>query len=227
MRNTVGIRWRERPSSYHLHSTGGGHLLPDARTPAAMVDTYTQLPNPRTLSFNLIPLGAAFQNPNSVVDGKIFPSSEHISLESMIVGGGDWSPPVTLLTCRASSPGGRLDILAIADSPLMLPEVVDGIRGMARELNVEIERSDPPHDPSRTIPINEPPQERTTWACADIYPSTYMHIAGSQLFLHRISLLDFYYTTYGFRRRPRERLPKGGPRILDNNRERTVMDITK
>ena len=43
---------------------------------------------------------------------------------------------MTFLGCRVSS-GNRLDTLTITDSPSMSPEVMEGIRGMVRELKLE------------------------------------------------------------------------------------------
>jgi hypothetical protein len=83
----------------------------------------------------LVPLHTVFPNPNLVGDEKVFPSLEHISLDCTIVDYGDWSPLMTFLACRVSS-GNRLDTLVIIDSPHMCPEVMEGIRGMVRELKI-------------------------------------------------------------------------------------------
>ena len=103
---------------------------------AARVDTYTQFPNLRALSFDNISLPAAFPNPNLVGERNIFPALEHIFLEDMDMEVEDWSPVVTFLAHRVSS-GNRLDTLVIARHPDMCPEVVESIRGMVRELRIE------------------------------------------------------------------------------------------
>jgi len=103
------------------------------------VDTCTQFPNLRALSFYNISLSAAFPNPNLAGEGKISPSLEHIFLEDMDVDDADWSPLVTFLAHRMSS-GNRLDTLVIVPPDYMRPAVMEGIRGMVRELRIEDRR---------------------------------------------------------------------------------------
>ena len=100
-----------------------------------MENTHTNFPKLRAIVFDTISLSAAFLNPTLIGDGKIFPSLEHISLECVYVDCGDWTPLTTFLACRVSS-GNRLDTLGITDSTDLGPEVMDGIRGMVRELVV-------------------------------------------------------------------------------------------
>ena len=106
---------------------------------AARLDTYTQFPNLRALSFNTISLAAAFPDPNLVGDGKILPSLEHVLLERMVVHDADWGRLVTFLAYRVSS-GNRLVTLEIVNSPHMCPDVIDGIRDMVQELRIENQR---------------------------------------------------------------------------------------
>ena len=103
---------------------------------ATEVDTYTQFPNLRALSLDRTSLPAAFHNQNPIGEEKIFPSLEHIFLKNMVVDDADWNPLVTFLAHHVSS-GNRLDTLVILRSPHMCPEVVEGIRGMVRELRIE------------------------------------------------------------------------------------------
>ena len=97
-------------------------------------DACTQFPNLRALSFDSVPLPAAFTGP-LVEDGKILPSLEYVLLEEASVNDGDWSPLVEFLTCRVSS-GNRLDTLVIANSPAMCPEAMEDIMGMVRMLRI-------------------------------------------------------------------------------------------
>ena len=97
-------------------------------------DACTQFPNLRALSFDSVPLPAAFTGP-LVEDGKTLPSLEYILLEEASVNDGDWSPLVEFLACRVSS-GDRLDTLVIANSPAMYPEVMEDIMGMVRMLRI-------------------------------------------------------------------------------------------
>ena len=112
---------------------------------ATGVDAYTRLPNLRALSVADVSLPAAFPNPNSIGEGEIFRSLEHIVLENMNVCGGDWSPLVTFLAHRVSS-GSRLDTLVIISSPHMCPEVMESIRDMVRELRIQEQRPRHPRD---------------------------------------------------------------------------------
>ena len=100
--------------------------------PIAMEDTYTQFPNVRALSLCTIPLSKAFPKSTTVGDGRIFPSLEHVLLKNTFASEGDWSPLMTFLARRVSS-GNRLDTLTITNSSVC-PEVMEGIRGMVREL---------------------------------------------------------------------------------------------
>ena len=98
-------------------------------------DIYTRLPNLRALSFDMVPLLTAF--PSTLArDRNILLSLVHVSLKSMFVNDGGWSPLVTFLACRLSS-GNRLDTLVIINSHSMSPEVLEGIGGMVRELKLE------------------------------------------------------------------------------------------
>jgi len=104
--------------------------------PVAMEEMYIQFPHLRALSSSLIPLPKAFPNPGPVGNGKVFPSLEHIRLEQVVVDGGDWSPLINFLAARASS-GNRLDTLVITNSAGMHSEVMEGIRGLVRELKID------------------------------------------------------------------------------------------
>ena len=101
--------------------------------PIATKDSCTQLSNLKALSYDGVPLSAAFPNPN-LVGEKIFPSLEYVSLERIDEEG--WSPLITYLADRVSS-GNKLDTLVISDSPDMPSDVEDGLRGMVRELKVD------------------------------------------------------------------------------------------
>ena len=103
-------------------------------SPVATEETWTQFANVRALSFDCVPLSAAFPGPRLNVDGKIFPPLEHILLEH--VDEEDWSPLMTFLASRVSS-GSQLDKLVIRNSLNTLPEVMEKIRGMVRELKIE------------------------------------------------------------------------------------------
>ena len=103
------------------------------------VEPYTQFPNfpnLRALSFDGVHPPTAFPNPNLIGERVISPSLEHIFLEHMTVGDGDWNSLVDFLAHRVSS-GNRLDTLVIVSSPHMCPEVTENIRGMVRELRIE------------------------------------------------------------------------------------------
>jgi len=104
----------------------------------AGADAYTRFPNLRALSFYKISLPTTFPDPNSIGEGKISPFLEHILLERVDLDGADWSPLVTFLARRVSS-GNRLDTLIIVRSPHMRPEVMEGIRGMVRELKIDVQ----------------------------------------------------------------------------------------
>jgi len=113
---------------------------------ATGVDTYTQFPNLRALSFANISLPLAIPNPNLIGEGKILPSLEHISLENMdVYDSTDWSLLVTFLAQRVSS-GNRLDTLVIVRSPHICPGVMESMRGKVRELRIEDQRPRHPHD---------------------------------------------------------------------------------
>ena len=103
--------------------------------PATMEDTNTRFPNLWALSFNTMSLTTAFQNPNLIADGKVFPSLKYISLTSVNAGEGDWSPLTAFLAHRMSS-GNRLDTLKIDGFYSMCPEVMNTIQGMVGELKV-------------------------------------------------------------------------------------------
>jgi len=103
------------------------------------LDTYTQFPKLRALSYGSISPLTAFPNPHLVADGEIFPSLEYLSVENMVADSADWSPLVAFLANRVSS-GNRLDTLVIAHSSHMCPDVTEGIRGMVRELRIVGER---------------------------------------------------------------------------------------
>ena len=102
---------------------------------AATLDTYTQFPNLRALSFDTISLTAVFPNLYLVGDEKILPSLEYISLDHMVVDKVDWSRLVTFLAYRAYS-GNKLGTLTIAHSPHICPKVINGIRNIVQELRV-------------------------------------------------------------------------------------------
>jgi len=102
--------------------------------PVATEDTCTRFSNVKALSYDNVPLSAAFPNPNLAGEGKIFPSLEYVSLERMDED--DWAPLMTFLTGRVSS-GNRLDILVIGDSPDMPRRVEERLQGMVRELKID------------------------------------------------------------------------------------------
>ena len=102
----------------------------------ATEDICTQFPNVRALSFDGVPLSVAFPDLNMAMYGKISPPLEHVLLEH--VNDDDWSPLTTFLASRVSS-GNRLDTLVISNSPGVPPEVMEGIRGMVRELKIDQE----------------------------------------------------------------------------------------
>ena len=98
--------------------------------PIATEDTCAQFSNVKALSFDSVPLSAAFPSSNLAGD-EIFPSLEYLQLER--VDDDDWSPLLTFLANRVSS-GNRLDALVIRDSPNMPSGDAARIRGMVREL---------------------------------------------------------------------------------------------
>ena len=101
--------------------------------PVITEDVWTQFPNVRALSYDCVPLSAAFPNLNLAVEGKRSPPLEHVLLEHM--NDEDLSPLLTFLASRVPS-GNRLDTLVIGNSTDIPPEVVEDIRGMVRELKV-------------------------------------------------------------------------------------------
>ena len=103
---------------------------------ATRLDTYTQFPNLKALSFDDMYLPAAFPNQILIGEGKISPSLKHVFLEDMVVDDADWSPLVTFLAHCVSS-GNRLDTLVIVRSAHMCSDVMESIRGMVRELKIE------------------------------------------------------------------------------------------
>ena len=108
--------------------------------PVTTEDIWTQFPNIRALSFDYVPLSLAFPSPRLDVEGKKFPL-EHVLLER--VDDDDWSPLMSFLESRVLS-GSRLDTLVISDSSDMPPEVVEGIKGMVRELKIDHQSTPPP-----------------------------------------------------------------------------------
>ena len=108
----------------------------------ATKDPCTQFPKIKALEFDYVDLSAAFPGPKLAGDpeGKIFHPLERVFLGH--VNDDDWSPLVTFLARRVSS-GNRLDTLVISDSPDIPPEVVEGIRGMVRELEIDHHSSPP------------------------------------------------------------------------------------
>ena len=99
----------------------------------------TRFPNLRVLSFELMPLFAVFPDP-LIEDGKILPSLEHVLLKDVFENNGDWSPLLTFLGRRLSS-GNRLDTLVVARCSHVCQEVVNDIKGMVRELNIDCQNT--------------------------------------------------------------------------------------
>ena len=106
--------------------------------PIVMEDVHTRFPNLRKLLFDAVPLRAVFPDPNLITGGEVLPSLEHISLERVVVDGGDWSPLVTFLARRVSSVN-RLNTLTIDGSRYMCPEWMESIRDMVRQFEVDAE----------------------------------------------------------------------------------------
>ena len=67
--------------------------------------------------------------------GKLFPSLKYLSLHGPTLGGGDWSPLMTFLSCRASA-GNQVDTLSIRECPHMCPDVWEDIRGLVNSFQV-------------------------------------------------------------------------------------------
>jgi len=105
-----------------------------ASSPVVTEDTCARFSNLKALSYDSVPLSAAFPNPNLAREGKLFPSLEHVSLERM--DDEDWGPFMTFLTGRVSS-GNRLDTLVISDTPDMPQKIADRIESMVRELKID------------------------------------------------------------------------------------------
>ena len=98
--------------------------------PIAMKNIYPRLPNLRALHVGRIPLSAVF--PEQGEYNRVPPSLQHIFLEQVVVGGGDWTPLTTFLSRRAS-PGKWLDSLEILNSSDMYPEDVGDIENAVRD----------------------------------------------------------------------------------------------
>ena len=71
--------------------------------PVVMADMSAQLPYLRALCFLGTPLHLAFPEPAPGMDGEIFPSLQHITLDRIFAPNGDWSRLITFLSRRASS----------------------------------------------------------------------------------------------------------------------------
>ena len=99
-------------------------------------DTHTRFPNLRALSFDTIPLRAAFPNPSSSGYRWTLPSLEHVLLDRVSVDHIDWSPLMTFLAYRVSS-GNPLDTLAMAGAPHVCVQVVKDIRDAVREFKID------------------------------------------------------------------------------------------
>jgi len=103
-------------------------------SPVTTEGIWTRFPNIRALSFDGVPLSTVFPNLKLAMEGDVLPPLDHVLLEH--VNDDDWSPLMIFLASRVSS-GNRLDTLVISNSPDMPLEVVEGIRGMVRELEID------------------------------------------------------------------------------------------
>ena len=99
--------------------------------PTTIQDVSAQFPNLRAIHSGSMPLPAAFPESNLDGDEVLLPSLQHVFLERPVVYGGDWSPLVAFLACRASS-GNRLESLTVTDSH-MCPRMEEHVRTMVQE----------------------------------------------------------------------------------------------
>ncbi|KAF9646760.1 hypothetical protein BDM02DRAFT_3118158 [Thelephora ganbajun] len=103
--------------------------------PIAMEDVSAQFPNLKRLHFEETSLPAIFPISNLDRDGDIFPSLQHVFLDSVVVKDENWSPLTTFLARRSSS-GNLLHSLWITRYCSMRPEVLRSIRSMVREFRI-------------------------------------------------------------------------------------------
>ncbi|KAF9646758.1 hypothetical protein BDM02DRAFT_3118156 [Thelephora ganbajun] len=103
--------------------------------PVAMEDVSARFPNLKALHSLGTPLPAIFPTSNLDMDGDIFPSLQHVCLDSVVVKDDDWSPLTTFLARRSSS-GNPLHSLGIAGRYCMRPEVLKSIRSMVRQFRM-------------------------------------------------------------------------------------------
>lgn len=102
----------------------------------AMEEVSAQFPHLRALRFGGTPLHVAFPNPTPSIDGEIFPSLQHLTLDCVSAEGGNWGPLTTFLARRVSS-GSQLDTLEICRSSSLHPDVEELIRRAVPEFRVE------------------------------------------------------------------------------------------
>lgn len=100
----------------------------------AMCDTYTRLPNLRTLHLNDIHLATLFSEHHLARDKSVLPAVENLILENLLLKDGDWSPLTTFLTSCALS-GKPLKTLKISKSEDMCLGVVKSISGVVQEFD--------------------------------------------------------------------------------------------
>ena len=90
-------------------------------TPLATEDVSAQFPNLRGLRFEKTPLSVAFPKVTPDRNGEVFPSLRYISLDQMVMSGGDgWEPLSTFLLRRVRA-GRRLHSLVIVGPYRVVP----------------------------------------------------------------------------------------------------------
>jgi len=109
----------------HFETDGG---------PATVGSIHSRFLNFRAATLYGMHLSTAFPEPDR--GSGVLISLQRISLQYLVVDGGDWSPLINFLARRVSS-GNRLDKLEIYDSPHMCSATVEVIRGMVGEVKID------------------------------------------------------------------------------------------
>ena len=101
----------------------------------AVDNVSAQFPYLRALHFEKTALYVAFPKPTPGIDGEIFPSLQHLTLDRASARDDDWGPLTTFLAHRASS-GNQLDTLETRGSHPPHPGAEEGIRRAVREFRM-------------------------------------------------------------------------------------------
>ena len=102
-------------------------------TRVSVCDIYSQLPNLKTLIFNLASLSEVFPGPDTIDYGVIPVSLKNLTLEWLTLDDDDWSSLLTFLAHRASA-GNPLQMLKIDRGPHVF--------GMVEDIERMVEMSD-------------------------------------------------------------------------------------